>query len=91
MKSGEQDYHLAPTEILRGQKVSLRLPRVDGLSFIRTLWGDSDTMAAVGGPAAFPEAKARPAPETANASASRPAPRFTLPASRLTELASAFS
>ena len=51
--------HLAPTDVLHGQKVHLRPPRVDGLSFIRTLWGDPETMAPVGGPVDFPETKAR--------------------------------
>jgi len=59
MSSAERNNHLAPTDVVHGQKVYLRLPRVDELSFIRTLWGDPDTMAPVGGPADFPETKAR--------------------------------
>ncbi|HUT61355.1 MAG TPA: GNAT family N-acetyltransferase [Phycisphaerae bacterium] len=51
--------HLAPTDVLHGQKVRLRPPRVDELSFIRTLWGDPETMAPVGGPVDFPETRAR--------------------------------
>ena len=33
------------------------IPRVEELAFIRALWGDPDTMAAVGGPVEFPEAR----------------------------------
>ena len=47
------------TDLLRGQKVRLRAPRVDELSFIRALWADSETMASVGGPVAFAEAEVR--------------------------------
>jgi RimJ/RimL family protein N-acetyltransferase len=50
--------HLAATDVLRGQKVHLRLPRLSELSFIRTLWADVDTMVSVGGPVDLPEAKA---------------------------------
>lgn len=59
LKSTEQNEHLAPKDVLDGQKVHLRLPRVNELAFIRALWGDPDTMASVGGPVDFPEAKAR--------------------------------
>lgn len=59
MKKSLQSRHLATTDVLQGKKVCLRLPRVDELPFIRTLWSDPDTMVSVGGPADFPEAKAK--------------------------------
>ena len=54
-----QRNHLAATDVLHGQRVRLRLPRLDELAFIRVLWGDLETMAAVGGPIEFPEPKAK--------------------------------
>ena len=59
MSDRDQNSHLALGDVLHGQRVHLRCPRVDELSFIRTLWGDPETMAAVGGVADFPEPKAR--------------------------------
>ncbi|MFC1597680.1 GNAT family N-acetyltransferase [Planctomycetota bacterium] len=59
MKGAERNRHLAPKDVLDGQKVRLRPPRVDEFPFIRALWGDPDTMASVGGPVDFPESKAR--------------------------------
>lgn len=50
--------HLAPDDVLTGREVRLRLPHLDDLPFIRTLWGDPETMAAVGGPIDFPEPRA---------------------------------
>lgn len=50
--------HLASTDVLRGRKVRLRLPRRGELPFIRTMWGDPETMEPVGGPVDFPEARA---------------------------------
>ena len=58
MSSDGQNHHLAPAEILRGENVYIRLPRMEELSFIRSLWGDPDTMAAVGGPVELPQKKA---------------------------------
>jgi RimJ/RimL family protein N-acetyltransferase len=51
--------HLTPTDLLQGRKVHLRLPRYSELSFIRTMWGDPQTMEPVGGPVDFPEARAK--------------------------------
>ena len=59
MNDTKQSRHLAPTDVLHGRKVHLRPPRVDELPFIRTLWGDPETMASVGGPVDFPVTKAR--------------------------------
>ena len=59
MNDTKHSNHLAPSDVIDGQKVYLRLPRVDEIPFIRTLWGDSETMASVGGPADFPEPRAR--------------------------------
>jgi RimJ/RimL family protein N-acetyltransferase len=50
--------HLTPTDVLYGRKVHLRLPRYSELPFIRTMWGDPETMEPVGGPVDFPEARA---------------------------------
>lgn len=58
MNDMKQITHLAP-DVLTGQKVYLRPPRYDELSFIRTLWADPETMTAVGGPIDFPESKAK--------------------------------
>ncbi|NQT87663.1 GNAT family N-acetyltransferase [bacterium] len=55
----EPSNHLGPTDVLLGQETHLRPPRVDDLLFIRMLWADPETMAAVGGPIDLPEAKAR--------------------------------
>ena len=51
--------HLSSDEVLQGQKLYLRLPHLDELTFIRALWGDPETMALIGGPVDFPEPKAR--------------------------------
>ena len=53
-----QNTHLAPTDILRGENVYLRLPCAEELGFIRALWGDPETMASVGGPVNLPETEA---------------------------------
>jgi RimJ/RimL family protein N-acetyltransferase len=58
MNDTRQSNHLTPVDVLQGEHVYLRLPRSEELSFIRTLWGDPETMSAVGGPADFPAAKA---------------------------------
>ena len=57
MAKAKQTKHLAASDVLHGRKVRLRLPRVDELSFLRTLWGDPETMAPVGGPLDWPETK----------------------------------
>lgn len=44
---------------MRGEKVYLRAPRIDELSFVRRLWADPETMAPVGGTVDLPEPKAR--------------------------------
>lgn len=59
MSDTQQSNHLTAASVLHGATVRLRLPAVEDLSFIRTLWGDTDTMAVVGGPVDFPESKAR--------------------------------
>jgi RimJ/RimL family protein N-acetyltransferase len=59
MSDMKENGHLSPGDLLQGRRVYLRLPRVDELSFIRTLWADPETMAPVGGPVDFPETKAR--------------------------------
>lgn len=51
--------YMASGEVLRGRNVHLRPPRVDELPFIRALWGDPETMSAVGGTIDFPEPMAR--------------------------------
>jgi len=51
-------YYLAQDTILSGHLVYLRLPRVDELSFIRTLWADPETMKPVGGPVILSDAQA---------------------------------
>lgn len=48
--------HLTASEVLQGSKVSLRPPRPAELAFVRTLWGDPETMALVGGPIDWSEA-----------------------------------
>ncbi len=50
---------LTPQEHLRGPRVTLRPPRWDEMSFIRRLWSDPDTMAAVGGPCDLSDERAR--------------------------------
>ena len=45
-------------DVLHGQRVRLRPPRVNELSFICMLWGDPETMTPVGGSIDLPEAKA---------------------------------
>ena len=42
-------HHPEPDDVLRGEKVSIRPPRIEEISFIRTLWAD---------PRHFPEAEA---------------------------------
>jgi len=59
MNALHQRNHLTASDVLHGSAVYLRLPRVDELSFIRTLWGDPDTMAPLGGPADFPQSRAQ--------------------------------
>ncbi len=59
MNDARQSNHLTAADDLRGSRVHLRLPRVEELTFIRTMWGDPATMAAVGGPVDFPESRAR--------------------------------
>ena len=58
MNDTRESSHLAPSDVLHGEKVHLRPPRLDELSFIRMLWGDPETMAPVGGPVDFPETRA---------------------------------
>ncbi|MDP6633612.1 MAG: GNAT family N-acetyltransferase [Phycisphaerae bacterium] len=53
-----QTAHLGPGDVLHGREVYLRVPRPDELAFIRMLWSDPETMAAVGGPIEFSETKA---------------------------------
>jgi RimJ/RimL family protein N-acetyltransferase len=50
---------LGAGDVLHGKRISVRLPRVDELSFVRTLWSDVETMAPVGGTFDFPESKER--------------------------------
>lgn len=59
MNNAQGHHHLVPRDVLAGQSIRLRLPRPDELSFIRSLWGDRETMAAVGGTVEFPETRAR--------------------------------
>ena len=50
---------LTQKDVLRGKSVYLRPPRLDELPFIRRLWADRETMAAVGGTVDWPEARAK--------------------------------
>ncbi len=50
---------LTQEDVLRGKCVYLRPPRLDELPFIRSLWADPKTMAAVGGTVDWPLARAR--------------------------------
>jgi RimJ/RimL family protein N-acetyltransferase len=59
MENARRYRHLAPGEVVQGEKVYLRAPRIDELSFVRRLWADPDTMAPVGGTLDLPEPKAR--------------------------------
>ena len=57
MSERKQTQHLGLAEVLQGERVSLRPPRFEELSFIRALWADPETMAPVGGPRSLPEAR----------------------------------
>lgn len=51
--------HLGPENVLPGQLVGLRPPRIEDLSFIHSLWTDPETMEAVGGIVDYSEDKMR--------------------------------
>ena len=51
--------HLGPDDVLPGQLVGLRPPRIDDLPFIHSLWTDPETMEAVGGIVDYSEDKMR--------------------------------
>ncbi len=50
---------MGPAEVLRGERVYIRPPRFEELSFIRALWADPETMAPVGGPHHLSKARAQ--------------------------------
>lgn len=51
--------HIGQAEELRGERVYIRPPCFEELSFIRALWADPETMEPVGGPHHLPEARAK--------------------------------
>lgn len=50
MSAKGQHQFLKQTDVLRGEAVTVRLPRLEEVSFVRALWADPETMAPVGGP-----------------------------------------